>query len=150
MFKYSFRCDNETYVRSQITNMMMNDLPIGKSLFGKEFFRQGIHFTECGDKVKGYYLSKDEGGRRGSTRIMFSGKFEKTEDGTFFNVYIYPKIMEIIFLVVGLGAFMSTLDPLCVIMSSFMFIAFGYGYIRDIKETESYLNAIVTRMNTQY
>ena len=25
MFKYSFRCDNEACVRSEITNMMMND-----------------------------------------------------------------------------------------------------------------------------
>lgn len=150
MFKYSFRCDNETYVRSQITNMMMNDLPIGKSLFGKEFFRQGIHFTECGEKIKGYYLSSDEGDRRGVTRIMFSGKFIETAEGTFFNVYIYPKITELIFLLIITGSFLSTFEPLFIIVSCFMFIMFVRGYILNINETASYLNAIVTRMNTQY
>lgn len=150
MFKYSFRCDNESFVRSEITNMMMNDLPIGKSLFGKEFFRQGIHFTECGEKVKGYYLSSDETDRRGVTRIIFNGKFVRNEEGTFFNVYIYPKIFEIMFLLVGFIAFMSTLEPICMVMSGFVYVMFIWSYIRDIKETKSYLNAVVTRMNTQY
>ena len=150
MFKYSFRCDNEACVRSEITNMMMNDLPIGKSLLGKEWFRQGIHFTECGEKIKGFYLSSDECDRRGVTRIMFSGKFVETAEGTFFNVYIYPKITELIFLLIITGSFLSTFEPIFIIVSSFMFIMFVRGYIRDINETASYLNAITTRMNTQY
>ena len=150
MFKYSFRCDNEVCVRSEITNMMMNDLPIGKSLLGKEWFRQGIHFTECGEKIKGFYLSSDECDRRGVTRIMFSGKFVETAEGTFFNVYIHPKITELIFLLIITGSFLSTFEPLFIIVSGFMFIMFVRGYIRDINETVSYLNAITTRMNTQY
>ena len=150
MFKYSFRCDNEACAREEITNMMMNDLPVGVSPFGKEFFRKGIHFTECGEKVKGYYLSSDEGDRRGVTRIMFSGKFIETAEGTFFNVYIYPKIIELVFLAIGFGAFISTLEPLFMTVSIFMLIMFVRGYIRDINETASYLNAIATRMNTQY
>lgn len=150
MFKYSFRCDNEACAREEITNMMMNDLPIGKSLLGKEWFRQGIHFTECGEKIKGYYLSSDECDRRGVTRIMFSGKFIETAEGTFFNVYIYPKITELIFLLIVTVSFISTFEPLFIIVSSFMFIMFVRGYIRDINETASYLNAIATRMNTQY
>ena len=150
MFKYSFRCDNEACAREEITNMMMNDLPVGVSPFGKEFFRKGIHFTECGEKVKGYYLSSDEGDRRGVTRIMFSGKFIETAEGTFFNVYIYPKITELIFLLIVTVSFISTFEPLFIIVSSFMFIMFVRGYIRNINETSSYLNAITTRMNTLY
>lgn len=150
MFKYSFRCDSEACARSEITNMMMNDLPIGKSLLGKEWFRKGIHFTECGEKIKGFYLSSDECDRRGVTRIMFSGKFIETAEGTFFNVYIYPKITELIFLLIITGSFLSTFEPLFIIVSCFMFIMFVRGYIRDINETASYLNAIATRMNTQY
>ncbi len=150
MFKYSFRCDNEACARSEITNMMMNDLPIGKSLLGKEWFRQGIHFTECGEKIKGFYLSSDECDRRGVTRIMFSGKFIETAEGTFFNVYIYPKITELIFLLIITGSFLSTFEPLFIIVSCFMFIMFIISYIRNIKETASYINAIITRMNTQY
>ncbi len=150
MFKYSFRCDNEACAREEITNMMMNDLPIGKSLLGKEWFRQGIHFTECGEKIKGFYLSSDECDRRGVTRIMFSGKFIETAEGTFFNVYIYPKITELIFLLIITGSFLSTFEPLFIIVSCFMFIMFVRGYIRNINETASYLNAITTRMNTLY
>ena len=148
MFKYSFRCDSEACARSEITNMMMNDLPIGKSLLGKEWFRKGIHFTECGEKIKGFYLSSDECDRRGVTRIMFSGKFIETAEGTFFNVYIYPKITELIFLLIITGSFLSTFEPLFIIVSCFMFIMFVRGYIRDINETASYINAIITRMNT--
>ena len=81
---------------------------------------------------------------------MFSGKFVETAEGTFFNVYIYPKITELIFLLIITGSFLSTLEPLFIIVSSFMFIMFVRGYIRDINETASYLNAITTRMNTQY
>ena len=147
MFKYSFKCDSELMARAEITNMMMNDLPIGKSPFGKEFFRKGIHFTECDEKVKGYYLSSDECDRRGVNRIMFSGKFVETECGTFFNVYIYPKIIEVLLLLVVTGSFISTLEPPLVIVSSFMFIMFIISYARNIKETASYLNAIATRMN---
>ena len=150
MFKYSFRCDSEACARSEITNMMMNDLPIGKSLLGKEWFRKGIHFTECGEKIKGFYLSSDECDRRGVTRIMFSGKSIETAEGTFFNVYIYPKITELIFLLIITGSFLSTFEPLFIIVSCFMFIMFVRGYIRDINETASYINAIITRMNTQY
>ena len=147
MFKCSFRCDNEAYVRSEISNMMMNDLPIGKSLFGREFFRRGIHFTECGEKIKGFYISNDEDHRRGTTRIMFSGEFVETAEGTFLNVNIYPKIIETIYMLIFTVIFISTLEIFCIIASIFMLGIFGYSSIRDIKETVTYLNAMTSRMN---
>lgn len=145
MFKYSFKCYNEGLVREEITNMMMRDLPIGKSIFGREYFRRGIHFTECEENVRGYYISSDEGGRRGSvSRVVFNGKFIQTDEGTVFDVYIYPKILEVIFLIFCTVALISSLEPIAIIMSSFVFIMFIRGYINDIKETSEYLNGLIS------
>ncbi len=145
MFKCSFKCYNEGLVREEINNMMMRDLPIGKSIFGREYFRRGIHFTECGEKVKGYYIASDEGGRRGSvSRVVFNGKFVQTDEGTLFDVYIYPKILEVVFLLFCTIAMISSLEPIAIIMSSFVFVMFIRGYIRDIKETSEYLNGLIS------
>ena len=148
MFKYSFRCDNVDIFRTEVINIMMNDLPIGKTIFGREYFRRGIHFIECDEKIKGYYISSDEGGRRGNvSRVVFNGKFVERPEGTFLDVYIYPQIIEVIFLLFCTVALISTLEIIAVIMSSFVFVMFIHGYIREIKETYDYLNCLTSRIN---
>ena len=70
-----------------INQLKATDLPCGKSILGGDLFKSGIHFQECNDKIKGFYLSKSENeSHRGSPiRVCFSGEFVEEENNLFFD-----------------------------------------------------------------
>ena len=152
MFKYRFPCGNESEIRSEIMSIMMNDLPLDRTWLGKELHRQGLHFTECDKRVKGYYLSGDEDKhRRGSPiRTCFSGKFVSDGINTYFDVIIYPKLFEFLFIVMVTAMMISTLEPIAVIMASFVFIMFLRGYVIGINETKALLGSMMERSLRYY
>ena len=58
--------------------------------------------------MRGFYLAETEDNQyRGNPiRVCFFGKFTEEDETQFFDVYIYPRIGEIIFLI---GAFFGAL-----------------------------------------
>lgn len=101
MFKYRFSCTDKDSVLFSINQIIVNDLPCGKSIFGGDLYKSGIHFEKRSDKIKGFYLAESENdNHRGSPiRVCFSGEFVEEETAVFFDVYIYPQIIEIIYLI---------------------------------------------------
>ena len=101
MFKYRFVCANKDHALIRINNIIMNDLPCGKTLWGHNLYKSGIHFQEYGDTIKGFYIaeSENESHRGLPIRVSFLGEFVKEDNNIFFNVYIYPNILEMLFFV---------------------------------------------------
>lgn len=79
---------------------MSNDLPCRKSFLGEDLYEDGIHFQECGDKIKGFYLSQSEKSsfRNLPVRMYFEGKFTQESGTLFFDVKIYPRMRLILLL----------------------------------------------------
>lgn len=79
---------------------MSNDLPCRKSFSGEDLYEDGIHFQECGDKIKGFYLSQSEKSsfRNLPVRMYFEGKFTQESGTLFFDVKIYPRMRLILLL----------------------------------------------------
>ena len=77
MFKQRFACTNKDDILFRINQIIENDSPCGKSIFGGALYKSGIHFQGCGDMIKGFYLAESENeSHRGSPiRVCFSGKF---------------------------------------------------------------------------
>lgn len=79
---------------------MSNDLPCRKSFSGEDLYEDGIHFQECGDKIKGFYLSQSEKSsfRNLPVRMYFEGKFTQESGTLVFDVKIYPRMRLILLL----------------------------------------------------
>ena len=101
MFKYRFSCTNENDILFHINQIITNDLSCGKTWWGSDLYKSGIHFQECSDRINGFYLaeSENESYNGSPIRVCFSGKFVEEENTLFFDVYIYPRIIEILFLI---------------------------------------------------
>ena len=101
MFKYRFACKNKDNIFFAINQIIANDLPSGKSIFGGDLYKSGIHFEICEEKIKGFFLaeSENESHRGAPIRVCFSGEFVEEENDLFFDVYIYPRIVEILLLI---------------------------------------------------
>ena len=103
MFKYRFVCTDKETILFRVNQMIVNDLPCEKTIFGENIFKAGIHFQECGEIIKGFYLEEseeDDGRFRGAPiRICFFGKFVEDTGNLFFDVHIYPNIIELLFFV---------------------------------------------------
>ena len=137
VFKYRFPCLCEEETRALFENRMLNDAPCGKGLFGTDLWRQGLHFTECGERIKGFYLPEHEcNSTRGSPiRTTFFGKFVKDGDNTFFEVYIYPRVIEIIFIIFGYLLISISAEFIVFLFTTLVFGALAFGHWLNIKET---------------
>ena len=140
MFKFHFVCSDEERVRTDFENMILRGTPCGKGIFGNDLFGRGVHFKECGDKLKGFYINESENnGTRGSPlRVYFRGKFVRKKNKTFFEVYIYPGLIELLFI---LAVYISTsivADLIGFIFSTAIFLIFMFGYIKGITETAEF------------
>ena len=47
MFKYRFACSNKDNILFSINQIIANDSPCGKSIFGGDLYKSGIHFEKC-------------------------------------------------------------------------------------------------------
>ena len=144
MFKHRFACTNKDNILFSINQIIANDSPCGESIFGGDLYDSGIHFTNCDEKIKGFFLSESENeSHRGSPiRICFSGEFIEEENELFFDVYIYPRIIEIVFLIftfIFLSFFGKVIGFL---ISVAVLCVFGKGYIDMMKDTYNRLNKI--------
>ena len=144
MFKYRFACSNKDNILFSINQIIANDSPCGKSIFGGDLYKSGIHFETYEEKIKGFFLAESENeSHRGSPiRVCFMGEFVQEENDLFFDVYIYPRIVEIAFLIFAF-IFLSFFGKIVgFIISIFVFCLFGKGYIDMIKDTYQRLNRI--------
>ena len=144
MFKYRFACANKSDILYRIDQMVIKDLPCGKSLFGGDLFKAGIHFEKSGEQIKGFFLAESENGSlRGSPiRVCFSGAFVEENNGLFFDVYIYPRIIEIVFLTVTALSLTLLGDVVSSIIAVAVFGVFCKGYMDMMKNTYRELNRI--------
>ena len=144
MFKHRFSCSNKDNILFSINQIIANDLPCGKSIFGGDLYKTGIHFEECDEKIKGFYLveSENESHRGSPIRVCFYGKFVEEENNLFFDVYIYPRIIEIVFLMFAF-IFLSFFGKIVgFIISVLALFLFGKGYVDIMKDTYRRLNRI--------
>ena len=144
MFKYRFDCKNKDDILFAINQIIANDSPCGKSIFGGDLYKSGIHFETCEESIKGFFLAESENeSHRGSPiRVCFSGEFVEEENDLFFDVYIYPRIVEILFLIFAF-IFLSFFGKVTgVIISVVVLCIFGKGYYDMMKVTYNRLNRI--------
>ena len=144
MFKYRFACSNKDIILFSINQIIANDSPCGKSIFGGDLYKSGIHFEVCEEKIKGFFLAESENeSHRGSPiRVRFSGEFVEEENNLFFDVCIYPRIVEILFLIFAF-LFLSFFGKVTgIIISVVVLCIFGKGYIDMMKDTYDRLNRI--------
>ena len=104
MIKYRFPCTDKENIICDIGQIIMKDFPCGKTLFGGDMYRAGIHFQRCDDIIKGFYIdiSENESSRGGVCRVCFIGKFVENQDELFFDCYIFPAPFEFISLILCL------------------------------------------------
>lgn len=140
MFKFQFECSDEDRVRADFYNMMLRDTPCGKGVFGNDLLRSGIHFTECENVIKGFYIdeSENEGTRGSPLRVSFRGRFVKKANKTFFEVYIYPKFFELIFLLIAYVSISVAAELIGFLLATVIFIVFMAGYMKSIKATAEF------------
>ena len=144
MFKHRFACTNKDDILFRINQIIENDSPCGKSIFGGNLYKSGIHFEKCENVIKGFYLTdfENESHRGSPIRVCFSGEFVEEESNLFFDVYIYPRIIEVLFLIVAF-IFLSFFGKVTgFIISLVVLCLFGKGYIDMMKDTYNRLNRI--------
>jgi len=144
MLKYRLKCKNKEDILFSVNQIIANDSPCGRSIFGGDLYRSGIHFEKCGEKIKGFFLAESENqSHRGSPiRVCFSGAFVKEEGEVFFEVYIYPRIIEALFLLFAF-IFLSFYGKVSgAVISLVVLFIFGKGYIDMMKDTYNRLKGI--------
>ena len=102
--------------------------------------RSGIHFKECGEKIKGFYISESESeGTRGSPlRVSFVGRFIKKGDKQIFEVLIYPRMVEFLFILIAYISISIAAELIGFVVSTVIFAVFMIGYFKGIKETADF------------
>lgn len=130
MFKYRFTCSNKDIVLYKMQQRMCYDAPCNKTIFGFDLYSSGIQFREADKVVRGFYLAETEDNHYRGTpiRVYFFGKFTEEDETQFFDVYIYPRIGEIVFLI---GAFFGALlygNAITSVFATVVVCIFGKGY----------------------
>ncbi len=146
MFKYRFACTSKDDILFRINKIITNDSPCGKSIFGSNLYKSGIHFQQCDEHIKGYYLegSENESHKGSPIRVCFSGAFVEEKNDLFFDVYIYPRIIEVLFLIFAF-IFLSFFAKVTgFIISVVVLCLFGKGYYDTMINAYKRLNRIFT------
>lgn len=142
MFKYRFACSNKETILYKVKQNMTRDYPV-KSIWGINLYASGVHFQECGEIVKGFYLREGENETtKGSPlRVFFKGQFVYEKEELFFDVFIYPEIIGFVLLIV---AFLSIafVHPINFIAGVVVLSLFLKGYYDGIKGAYNTLRTI--------
>lgn len=146
MFKYRFVCTNKDVVLDRINQIALNDLPCGKTLLGRNLYKSGLHIQQSDENIKGFYLSQSENeSHRGSPiRVCFFGKFVENDGELFLDVYIYPRIVEVVLLMIVFIMFSLSGNVIGCIIAVAVICLFGKGYYNMIKEIHKRLYLIFT------
>lgn len=134
MFRYRFECSDENTVRSVLATMQSDSIP---GLFGGRLYHSGIHFTAFGKKIKGFYTSESEfdetSGRNRSSpiRVCFSGRFVNKKGKCYFELSIYPRLIEILFLLVGY-ALIAVTDWIAFAVATALVLVVSFFYLKNI------------------
>ena len=144
MFQHRFICTDKERTISRINQMMVNDLPCGKTLFGKKLYKSGIHFQVCNESIKGFYLNTPETtSHRGSPiRVCFTGKFVEEAGNLFFDVYIYPRGIEVLFLLFAFLCLFYAGKIVGMIVAVIFLTVFAKGYYDLLKAAHYSLDKI--------
>ncbi len=143
LFKYQFECADEKFTHNKFQDLLDNDRPCGRGIWGNNLYRQGIHFIECGEKIKGFYIdsSENESAISLPIRIYFSGEFESEKDKTVFKVYIYPRIIGIVILIIAAIILLITANiggiPFIVIILILLSISYCRVYNKTVAEFQN-------------
>ena len=145
MLKFQFECSDEERVRADFENMMLRDMTCGKGIWGNDLLRSGIHFKECGEKIKGFYMteSENEGTRGSPLRVSFEGRFIKKGDKQIFEVLIYPRVVELLVILVAYISISVVAEIIGFVLSTIVFVIFVLGYLKGIKETADFFRRLV-------
>ena len=124
---------------------MCYDAPCNKTIFGFDLYSSGIHFREADKVVRGFYLAETEDNHYRGTpiRVYFFGKFTEEDETQFFDVYIYPRIGEIVFLI---GAFFGALmygNAITSVFATVVVCIFGKGYYDMIGQCKRIFSEII-------
>ena len=136
MMKYSYACLDETAVRATIAYLQSRDFPCREGRFGNKFYNQGIHFTECGEVIRGFYLdaSEERPSRANHTRACFRGRFVEKDGSKYFEVWIYPHLLEVLFLLLAFAMIFRVADVAGLVFSAAACGIFALGYVKKIRE----------------
>ncbi len=146
MFKYRFTCSNKDAVLYKMQQRMRYDAPCSKTIFGFDLYDRGIHFRQADKVVRGFYLARAEENYANTgdpLRVCFFGKFTEENETQFFDVYIYPKISQIIFLI---GAFFGELiygNAITSVFATVIVCIFGKGYYDMIGQCREIFGEII-------
>lgn len=149
MFKYRFECRSPERSCETVNLYITRDFPDGKNIFGKPLYKAGIHFTECDEEVKGFFIDHSESEHdgihraRGSPiRVCFCGHFTEEDGKTYFDVYIYPKIPEALFILGATASIALAGEMTGTVVAIVVLLLFGRGYYKMMVETYEILKGI--------
>lgn len=135
MFKYRFNCTDKEAILCKIKQLSANNSTYIKSIFGIRLYESGIHIKSCEDKIEGFFLqeSEEETHKGSPVRVCFTGKFTEVNGDLFFEVYIYPKMTELLILLFA-AVFLSVTGKTAGLVISIILLSFfGKGYYDMIK-----------------
>lgn len=147
MFKFRFVCTDKDSALQRVNQAMINDRPRRKAMFGGDLYRKGIHFRECGESVRGFYLSEneDESTHGNPPRVCFTGKFVLENDHLYFDVYIHPRIFEVLLIMCAAVSLTFWGEIFGFIVSAVFLFIFSKEYINLIKAAYEELYHIFNR-----
>lgn len=135
MFKYRFNCTDKEAILCKIKQLSANNSTYIKSIFGIRLYESGIHIKSCEDKIEGFFLqeSEEESHKGSPIRVCFTGKFTEINGDLFFEAYLYPRIIEVLFLLFA-AVFLSVTGKTAGLVISIILLSFfAKGYYDMIK-----------------
>ena len=87
--------------------------------------------------------SEGESSRGDPLRVSFSGSFVREGNDLFFEVLIYPRIAELLFIAGGYVAISVAGGLVGLLISTVIFALFMVGYFSDIKKASAELRRMV-------
>lgn len=135
MFRYRFECEDENLTRSVMATMQSDSV---SGLFGSRIYDSGIHFTSLGKKIKGFYTSESEFDdtpgrydRKSPIRVCFSGRFVYKKGKCYLELSIYPRLIEMLFLLVGY-ALVAVTDWTVFAVATVFVLLVSFFYLKNI------------------
>jgi len=143
LFQHRFICTDKENIKLRIEQLKINDIPSGKSILGGNLYKAGIHFEECDETIKGFYLADSENKPHGSPiRVCFSGKFAEDAGTLYFDVNIYPNMLQLLFLIFAFLFLSISGKVIGTVVATVVFSFFVKGYYDMMKRTYYSLDKI--------
>ena len=144
MFKYRFECADKARACFKMERIIEKDFPCGKTFFGGNLYKAGIHFQEYDKIIRGFYINIPEiEVKSGSPiRVSFKGEFVQENERLFFDVYIYPRIADVLLLIFTFLFFTIYGKITGFLTSAAVIFIFAKGYCKMIRETRDEFSRI--------